>query len=254
MTDSDEMMTRYLFGELSEAEQSRLEARYFTDAQTFERLARLETELVDGYARGRLSPRMRERFERGYLINPDRRARLRFGEALAAKLDEIAAPRVADRTGVGGASWWRRLSSTPRGGRRAFAFSLALAVLLISSASVWLFVQSGRLRQDLARAREAQAAQAEREREARRQLGSEQARTQELTVELEHARVEPKLQPTPAAPESRPTAAAPSVASLVLIAGGSRGVETGAPPTLLIREGTRLVRLELTLRENEYWS
>ncbi|PYT01202.1 MAG: hypothetical protein DMF65_08125, partial [Acidobacteria bacterium] len=255
MTNSDEMMTRYLFGELSEAEQSQLEARYFTDAQTFDQLTQLETELVDSYARGRLSPRMRERFERAYLGNPDRRARLRFGEALAAKLDEIAASRVADQAGVGVAPWWQRLSSLLRGGRRALAFSLALALLLVSSLSVWLFVHSRHLRQDLARAREAQAAQEQREREARQQLDSEQARTQELTVELEHARTEPKLQPTPTAPESpAPSVAAPSVASLVLIAGGIRGVDTGASPTLLIHKGTQQVRLQLKLRENEYQS
>src|SRR5437763_13260290 len=151
MPNSDEMMTSYLFGELSEAEQAQLEERYFTDAQTFDQLARLETELVDSYARGRLSAQMRERFERAYLENRNRRARLRFGEALAAKLDEIAASRVAERAGVGGASWWQRFSSSPRGGRRVLAFSLALALLLISSASVWLFIQRGRLRQDLAR-------------------------------------------------------------------------------------------------------
>ena len=255
MTNSDEMMTRYLFGELSEAEQSQLEARYFTDAQTFDQLTQLETELVDSYARGRLSTRMRERFERAYLGNPDRRARLRFGEALAAKLDEIAASRVAERTGVGGSSWWQRFSSSLRGGRRVLAFSLALALLLVSSVSVWLFIHSRHLRQDLARAREAQAAQEQREREARQQLDSEQARTQELTAELEHARTEPKLQPTPTAPESpAPSVAAPSVASLVLIAGGIRGVDIGAAPTLVIHKGTQQVRLQLKLRENEYRS
>src|SRR5881227_3242379 len=125
MTNSDEIWTRYLFGELSDSEQTRLEEHYFTDAQTFEQLAQLETELVDDYARGRLSPQMRERFERAYLENRSRRARLRFGEALAAKLDGIAASRVAGRTGVGGASWWQRFSSSPRGGRRVLAFSLA---------------------------------------------------------------------------------------------------------------------------------
>src|SRR5947209_9037861 len=159
MTNSDEMMTSYLLGELSGSEQTRLEEHYFTDAQTFDQLAQLETELIDSYARGRLSPQMRERFERGYLINSDRRARLRFGEALAARLDEIAASRVADRQGIGGASWWQRFSSSLRGGRRAFAFSLALALLLISSVSVWLFIQRRHLRQDLARAREAHGAQ-----------------------------------------------------------------------------------------------
>jgi cell division protein FtsL len=255
MTNSDEMMTRYLFGELSEPEQARLEARYFTDAQTFEQLAQLETELVDSYARGRLSPQMRDRFERAYLVNPDRRARLRFGEALAARLDQIAASRVADRTGVRAASWWQRFSSLLTGGQRVFAFSMALALLLLSLASVWLFIQSKRLRQDLARTRDAQTAQEQRGREAEQQLAGERTRTQELTAELERARTEATPQPKSAAPESpAPSVVAPSVASLVLIAGGIRGVDTGAAPTLVIPKGTQQVRLQLKLMENEYQS
>jgi len=250
MTTSDEMLTRYLFGELSEAEQAQLEARYFADAQTFEQLAQLETELVDNYTRGRLSPPMRDRFERAYLVNPNRRVRLRFSEALAAKLDQFDAAQSADRTGIRATSWWQRISALLTGGQRVLAFSMALALLLLASVSVWLFIQSQRLRQDLARAREAQSAQAEREHEAQQQLASEQTRTQELTAELERARTEPKLQPTPVAPE-RPT---PIVASLVLLASGIRGVDTGAPPRLVMPQGTQQVRLQLNLSEHDYQS
>src|SRR5256714_8874197 len=255
MPNSDETMTRYLFGELSESEQAQLEERYFTDAQTFDQLAQLETELVDNYARGRLSAQMRERFERAYLENRNRRARLRFGEALAAKADQLAASRVAEQSSVRAASLWQRFSSLLTGGRRVFAFSMALALLLLSLVSAWLFIQGKRLRQDLARARDAQTAQEQREREARQQRDSEQARTQELTAELERARSEPELQPTPTTTERpAPAVAAPSVASLVLMAGGIRGVDTGAAPTLVIHKVTQQVRLQLKLRENEYQS
>src|SRR5947209_9956303 len=178
MTNSDEMLTRYLFGELSEAEQAQLEARYFADAQTLEQLVQLETELVDSYTRGRLSPHMRDRFERAYLINPNRRVRLRFSEALAAKLEQIHAARGADQTNVNVASWWQRFAALLTGGQRVLAFAMALALLLFASVSVWIFIQSQRLRQDLARTREAQSVQAEREREAQQQLASEQTRTQ----------------------------------------------------------------------------
>lgn len=256
MTDSDETLTRYLLGELPEPEQARLEERYFKDAQTFEHLALLEAELVDDYARGRLSPRMRERFERTYLARPDRRARVRFGEALTARLDEIAAARAAERAGAVHASWWQRLSASLAGGRRALAFSLALLLLLVSSASVWLFIRGERLRRELARARDSQAAQEQSASAAQQQLADERARTQELTAEPGGG--EPTLQPTPTAPAS-PTpetppraAAAPAVASLVLTAGGVRGVETGAPPTLVIHKETQQVRLRLKLSENEY--
>src|SRR5512138_2442454 len=98
MTDADEMMTRYLFGELSEAEQAQLEEHYFTDAQTFNQLAQLETELIDDYARGRLSPPMRARFERAYLSNPNRRARLKFSEALTTRLDQSVVSPVVEQT------------------------------------------------------------------------------------------------------------------------------------------------------------
>src|SRR5437764_15376797 len=97
MTNSDEMLTRYLFGELSAADKAQLDARYFADPQTFEQLTQRETELVDDYTRGRLPPSMRDRFERAYLINPNRRARLRFSEALTAKLEQIHAARVAEQ-------------------------------------------------------------------------------------------------------------------------------------------------------------
>jgi len=243
MTNSDEMMTRYLFGELSEAEQARLEERYFIDARTFEQLAQLETELIDDYARGRLSKQMRARFERAYLRNPSRRARLKFGEALTARLDQTASSPVAEPASRRAASLWQRASSLLTSGRRAPAFSMAAALLVLSAVSVWLFIQSQRLRQDLARTRDAQSAQAQQGREAEQQLASERTRTQELIAELERARAEAQPQP-PTAP----------VASLVLIVGGARAVDTGAPPTLVLRKETQQVRLQLKLKENAYQS
>lgn len=258
MTNSDEMMTRYLLGELSDAEQTRLEERYFTDAQTFERLVELETELVDSYARGRLSGRMRERFERVYLADPNRRSRLLFGEALAAKVDEIAASRAADRQSVKASSWWKRFSSSLTAGRRALAFSVALLLLLLTSLSVWLFIQSRRLRQDLALTRQGQMTEEQRAREAQQQLADEQAEAKRLAAELERERTGPKPQQTPTASESpapASTTTAPPVASLVLIASGSRAADTvGAPATLVIHKETEQVRIQLKLKENEYQS
>ena len=252
MTNSDEMMTRYLFGELSESEQAQLEERYFVDAQTFEQLVQLETELVDDYARDHLSPQMRERFERAYLVKPNRRARLRFSEALAAKLDQIAALRVAEQTSIKTASRRQRFFSLLTGGQRALAFSMALVLLLLSSVSVWLFIQSNRLRRDLALTREEQTAQKEREREAQQQLANEQKRTQELATELERraSPAAPQPQPTPSTAER----SAPVVASLILTASGVRGVDTGTAPKLVIPQGVHQVRLQLNLRENDYQS
>jgi len=250
MTDSDEMITRYLFGELSDLEQTQLEQHYFADAQTFERLAEVETDLVDSYARGRLSPQMRERFERGYLVSPGRRARVRFGGALAAKVDQIAASRSVDESRLKNTSRWR-LVSPLTGGRRVLAFSMAVALMLLAPVCAWLFIHNRRLQQDLARTRDAQTAEQQRERAAQLQLDSERTRTQELTAELERARAE--AQPTPGASEiPTPAAGSAAIASLVLMPAGIRGVDTGTPPTLVIPPGTQQVRLQLKLKENEY--
>ena len=248
MTNSDEMMMRYLFGELSEAEQAQLEERYFTDAQIFNQLAQLETQLIDDYARGRLSTQMRARFERAYLSNPNRHARLRFSEALTTKLDQSAVSPVAEQPRESAASIWQSVAVLFAGRRRALALAMALALLMLSSVSVWLFLQNQRLRQDLARSRDAQSAQAEQARQAEQQLAGEQTRSEELAAALERARAEATPQPTPTAPE-RP---APFVASLMLIVGGARGIDTAAPPTLVIRKATQQVQLQLRLRENAY--
>ena len=243
MTNSDEMMTRYLFGELPETDQARLEKRYFTDAQTFNQLAQLETELIDDYARGRLSSQMRARFERAYLGNPNRRTRLKFGEALTARLDQTTSA-VAEQESPRAAPLWRRVTGLQTSGQRVLAFSMAVALVLLSSVSVWLFIQSQRLRQDLARTQDAQSAQAQQGREAEQQLASERARTEELTAELERARAEAKPQ----------TMSTPPVASLMLMVGDARGVDTGAPPTLVLHKETQQIRLQLKLKENVYQS
>ena len=56
MNDPEQIATRYLLGELAEPEQTALEEKYFADPQLFDQLVKAETELVDDYARGRLSP------------------------------------------------------------------------------------------------------------------------------------------------------------------------------------------------------
>src|SRR5688500_6089886 len=87
MNDSKHVMTRYLLGELSEGEQAALEKAYFEDPDVFTELTAAEEGLVDDYARDRLSPDDRARFERVYLADPRRRERVQFAQALITRLD-----------------------------------------------------------------------------------------------------------------------------------------------------------------------
>src|SRR5262245_61060877 len=95
----EEMIKRYLLGELSEAEQIALEDEYFIDSSVYDRFYKAEDELLDRYARGSLSNADRERFERRYLTNPQRRRHVKFAKALAQVVDENrAAKRAAPQT------------------------------------------------------------------------------------------------------------------------------------------------------------
>jgi len=89
LTNQEQIIQRYLLGELTEVEQEALEQRYFNDRLLFEQMVQAENALVDRYARGLLSPEVRDRFESYYLAHPKRRERARFAEALAAKLDQM---------------------------------------------------------------------------------------------------------------------------------------------------------------------
>src|SRR5215471_8822954 len=111
MSYSDDTVMRYLFGELSETERSELEAEYFGDPRAFSRLESFENDLIDDYTRGRLAGDVRARFGRAYLGDPNRRQRVGFGQALAARVEQTERSSAAD---AGAVSWWRRIISALR--------------------------------------------------------------------------------------------------------------------------------------------
>ena len=237
---------RYLIGELSETERTEIEASYFADKSILNRLVQVEEDLIDNYARGRLSPQVRERFERAYLSQPGRHARAKFGVALAGRLDQLADSRSPAEQDQRAGSWLGKYFSLFGGGRPGLAFSLALLLLLLVAGSVWLFLQRRQLQQDIARNQAAQSMQEQRQQELQKQLDDEQKRHQDLTTKLAQ-------QSNANTPVNRPSPpATPTFVSLLLVAGGVRGVDTGLTPTLTIPKGTEQVHLQLNLKDNDY--
>ncbi|HZS45054.1 MAG TPA: hypothetical protein VFC63_08135 [Blastocatellia bacterium] len=246
MTNSDELLTQYLLGELPESEQSRLEERYFNDPKTFEQIVQLEADLIDSYNRGKLPPELRLRFERAYLSNPDRSDRVKFSAALTTNLDQRLHPPTVQPVPVDRDSWWRRLFVPTT--HRALAFSMALALLLVSTATLWFWVQTRRLQQQLANARAEENVQEQRSREVQRELNDARSKADQLSAELEHAQSENNSQTVPTSPRTQPSA----IATLVLMISGVRGSETGAAPRLIIHKDTQQVRLQLRLHDTEF--
>jgi anti-sigma factor RsiW len=98
------MITAYLLGELSDAEEEAIEVRYFTDDALFEQLLDIEDDLIDRYARGQITDSERRRLERHFMKSPARRQRVRFAEALLRHVGALAADVRHQRL-----SWWREL-------------------------------------------------------------------------------------------------------------------------------------------------
>jgi anti-sigma factor RsiW len=239
MTNQEQIIQRYLLGELPEAEQIALEQEYFNDPRLFDQMVQAESELVDKYARGLLSPATRESFEKYYLAHPKRRERANFARALATTIDE--SNEVAAVSQPDAESFWNRLLFSMRDPKIAWGFSVAL--LLMTVVAVWLLFETRRLSQDL-------SAQEQRERELQQQATSERQRADQLAAELERRRDDqPVVSPSP-----RPIKSVPAIASLVLAVGGTRSIDGATPALLTIQTGTEQVRIQLNLRENAYSS
>jgi hypothetical protein len=84
---------QFLLGNLTEEERIAFEDRLFADDELFDRVQMAEADLVDGYVRGQLSPRDRERLEAGLLATPAGRDKLAFARALDARLHAVRPER-----------------------------------------------------------------------------------------------------------------------------------------------------------------
>jgi hypothetical protein len=124
-----DVQARYLLGQLSEEEAAALEERYFGDDDLYKAIQSSETDLLDEYARGELSRRDRQAFERLLASSPVLRSRLAAAVAIGQGLNFSAMP--ASRS-----SRWGTLLA-------------AAAAILLATAGSWLAFQSIELRRNL---------------------------------------------------------------------------------------------------------
>lgn len=226
MDQLESLTTRYLLGELSEQEQSALEERYFRDPQVFNEVLRVESELVDAYARGQLPAEVRERFEQYYLKHPARRQRAEFAKALTTRIDEREPAQLTLQL-----SWKQRLLAIFGGQRPSLRFAMALVILAIALAGIWIFVNSRRQQQQ-------EAAQIPRPAETPQQMEKQEERVAQIPPETSSP--SPKLK------------SAPPIVSLALTVGGVRSADGGPTQTLVIPHDTTQAQLLLDLKDDSY--
>jgi len=251
----EDLIKRYLLGELSAAEQTALEDEYFGDEFKYDRLSKAEDELLDRYARGALSEADRERFERSYLTNPRRRRHVMFAKALARVVDENltarrAAPQTTGRERIvhpdTGLSWLSHLGRLTRGPR--FALSIT-AALLIGLGGAWFVIETSRLRARLAESLREGETQRRRAETQARQIADLEAQYRQLAEERE--RMQAQLQ---AAKEiaSLTSRAKPAPVFFALSIRAFRDSGSQEPQSMIIPRGAEEARLRINLSEHEF--
>ncbi|HKQ73803.1 MAG TPA: hypothetical protein VJ810_08765 [Blastocatellia bacterium] len=245
---SEDLIERYLLGELSAAEQTALENECFIDQAKYDQICKAEDDLLDRYARGALSQADRERIERQYLTNPSRRRHVEFARALAEVIDgERAASSTAKRRTY--ASWRSQLIALPRGLRLTLGLIPAIAVLLVILGGTWFAVETLQLRAQLVEAQREIEAQQRRAQTQAQQITALDAQYRRLTQEQE--RLQDQLQAVKKAESSTShIASGPVLVTLSVDAFRNSGGQESQ--TLALPRGVAEARLRLNLSENAF--
>ena len=238
----EEVIRRYLLGELPEADQVRLEQQYFSDADFFEQVLIVEDQLIDDYLRGQLRRRERDRFEQHCLASTKRRERVELARAL---IQTVSKPSTATHESPMPGSSWEFLLAAMRSLSPALRFSIAVTTLLILLGVIWLAVENARLRNGLEQARAQQAAQQQREEELRHLAENAPPNIPPVeTIQREQTGGQTQAEPITKQPPH-------SILSLALLPGLQRGGE--GMKQVAITESIRTLQITLNFeRGNEY--
>ncbi len=83
---NSELLTRYLLGQLPEAEQDRLEEEYFCNNEVFLALLDAKDQLISNYLNETLTAEDRKQFERHFLTLPDRKREVELAASFRSPL------------------------------------------------------------------------------------------------------------------------------------------------------------------------
>jgi hypothetical protein len=236
--EDDKLAKQYLLGELSESELGKVEEEYFEDDEAFERLNAVEDELIDAYALGQLSLAERKRFEQRLLLSPVQRERVKFSRTLlrtasgAHQIESNIPP--LKRT----ASWWTSPFNFLQTLNPVLSLSAA-AVLILAVLAGWWLIQRNNLRQ------EQEAQRTNTPPDKRIQAGNDNAKPTQQTSEAPR----PTNQSEGQKPSERPTSSN-RIVTFALTEGLVR--DLGQSNRLVIPENTGLVRLRISVQQNDY--
>jgi hypothetical protein len=234
----ENLLRRYLLGDLPEPETNELELQILCDDEKFDEMGEIENQLVDGYVRGRLSSADQERFERHYQASPVHRQRVAVARNLVEEADRSKSTGIPVSAKLSLRSTFFdkfRLSLV------SWQSVLAAAMLLFAMCSLWLFLDRSRLRHEQEQLRAESQSRQNREGALSQQLATAEAESQKLESENERLRIERNGNSQP--PTQPERTQRPTIYSLLLSPMLMRG--GGSPQTATISSQTDLVRLQM---------
>jgi len=245
---TDQLITKYFFGELSDDERRQLEESYFTDSEFLERMRAIEAELIEDYVGGALPKEAAAKFEAHMLQSPHQQRKLAFTESVLR-----VAAKQTDAIGL-----------APETNRKSFTFPLILhryiftptaaataALAITLSFAAWVVFDVSRLRRELGELQKEQAAARSREQELQAviaqlqeskktsgNISGEQIDSQKPnSTDQPNNREHPPSQPPPGVAE-------PTVATLVLSPSVLRSPQE-PPKQIQVSKNTRALQLQL---------
>ena len=220
-------LIRYLLKELPEDQIEQIEQKYFSSDESFEEVEHAEAELIDLYVSGALTPTQKEKFEQLYLNLPKSRQRIQFAEALRVKADEMSLPEISSSS----KKW------------PVAAKLLAAAMVAIALAGAWLIREFVELRA------ENKAAQQEIQKlkQSSGESQQQQSKIQELTKELDKARMQEDSNPPEPIHGAKPQ---PSILAVVMTPGVVR--DAAGMKTLDVDPRIDFIRFELKLDRDPF--
>jgi hypothetical protein len=222
----EELLVKYLLGNLPETDEVQVEDRAFEDANYLDALEAAEADLIDTYVRGGLSQSERRAFERRFLTSRNRWSKVQFARALV----RVTAASTAPIRPVPRQTWF----SLIRGWSPALRFAAGLAALICIAGPSWLIFQNAAMRSRMAVLESQRHDLETREQGLRRQLGQEQSRAGNLAAQRQ---------------QQQSTGGAFAVASLVLVPGLSRA-ETRIEE-LVLTPSAQIAHLEIQLEATD---
>jgi hypothetical protein len=249
--EDENLIRRYLLGELNEQELAQVERRTMTDDDFFNQVQLMESELTEAYVSGELNEPERGTFEQRFLTTSAGRQNVYFNQAFLAHFaqagENLEPSPVAN-------SWRSRFAALWQYQKPLTAFSLAtIALLLILS--VWLAIIVGRLQSRVDDLQAQQTSSQSQTEVLKQQLDEANARATKLqndvqTINEENAKLTQQIADLQTN-EKKTGDLEPlgdSVFALVLAPGGDR---SGTPETdVTLTPDKKILQLSLRVRQD----